>query len=122
LERAVLSLGMLPDSEAHGLLEGHPGQTLDILTALDCPPSVVDTVKMSMLPWVETGDDGLPARVLAVVATYEALTRGGGADRHPLSPKDAVAEISRESGRQFDPTVVSALADVVAETALGDAG
>ena len=121
LERAVLSLGMLPGSDAHGLLEGHTGQTLDILTALDCPPSVVDAVKMSTLPWVDTGDDGLPARVLAVVAAYEALTRGGAGDRHPLSPKDAVAEISRESGRQFDPSVVSVLTDVVAETALGDA-
>ena len=121
LERAVLSLGMLPGSEAHGLLEGHSGQTLDILTSLDCPPAVVDAVKMSALPWVEAGDDSLPARVVAVVATYEALTRGGSADRHPLSPKDAVAEISRESGRQFDPSVVAALVDVAAETALGDA-
>jgi len=116
LERSVLSLGMLTGLDAHGLLDAHSGQTLEILTSLDCPPPVVAAVRMSMLPWKETGDDGLPGRVVAVVAAYESLTRGGSPDRNPLSPKDAIAEVWGESGRQFDPAVVSALADVVAET------
>ena len=116
LGREVLSLGMLSDGEAQALLDSHAGHTLEIIRSLECPAPVVETVRMSTLPWTHAeGEAGLPARIVAVVAAYEALTRRGRAGRDPYSSKEAVSEISADSGRRFDPRVVSALARVVGE-------
>jgi response regulator RpfG family c-di-GMP phosphodiesterase len=116
LGREVLSLGMLSDTDGQALLDAHAGHTLEILRSLDCPALVVDTVRMSALPWTHAeGKAGLAARIVAVVAAYEALTRRSQTGRERLSPKDAVAEISGESGRRFDPTVVAALTQLVGE-------
>jgi response regulator RpfG family c-di-GMP phosphodiesterase len=121
LGRAVLSLGMLSSAENQALLEAHAGQTVEILTSLDCPTAVVDTVRLSQLPWTEaTGHTGLVARMVAVIAAYEALTARGRSDRESLSPKDAVAEISSDAGRRFAPDVVSAFADLVSEARVGE--
>jgi len=114
--REVLSLGMLSDGEAQALLDSHAGHTLEIIRSLECPPAVVETVRMSALPWTHAeGEAGLPARIVAVVGAYEALTRRGRNGRDPMSAKEAVAEISADSGRRFDPRVVSALARVVSD-------
>jgi HD-GYP domain-containing protein (c-di-GMP phosphodiesterase class II) len=54
----------------------------------------------------------LEARILAVADAFEAMT----ADRvyRPAVPREeAVAELERQSGTQFDPMVVSAFAAVV---------
>lgn len=122
LGREVLSLGMLSDTDGQALLDAHAGHTLEIIRSLDCPPLVVDAVRMSALPWTHAeGEAGLAARIIAVVAAYEALTRRGRAGRQALSPKDAVAEIAAESGRRFDPTVVAALARLVGEQGMNGA-
>jgi response regulator RpfG family c-di-GMP phosphodiesterase len=121
LGRAVLSLGMLSTAEGQALLDAHAGQTVEILTSLDCPAPVVDAVRMSLLPWTEaSGDTGAVARIVAVVAAYEALTARARPEREPLSPKDAVAEISSESGRRFAPEVVAAFVDLVSEMRLDE--
>jgi len=116
LGREVLSLGMLSDGEAQALLDSHAGHTLEIIRSLDCSPLVVETVRMSSMPWTHAeGEAGLAARIVAVVAAYEALTRRGRAGRDPLPAKEALAEISSDSGRRYDPRVVSALAKIVGE-------
>jgi response regulator RpfG family c-di-GMP phosphodiesterase len=116
LGREVLSLGMLSETDGQALLEAHAGHTLEIIRSLDCPALVVDAVRMSALPWTHAeGEAGLPARILAVVAAYEGLTRRGRPGRESLSPREAATEIAGESGRRFDPAVVAALADVVGE-------
>jgi response regulator RpfG family c-di-GMP phosphodiesterase len=121
LGRAVLSLGMLSAVEGQALLDAYAGQTVEILTALDCPVRVVDAVRMSQLPWTQAGGEiGTVARIVAVIAAYEALTARSRPEREPLSPKDAVAEISTEAGRRFAPDVVAALAELMSESRLGE--
>jgi hypothetical protein len=116
LGRAVLPLSVLPAPESQKLLDDHPDQTLEILTALDCPARVIDVVRTSRLPWTEAGGDvGLAARVVAVVAAYEALARQDDPNGTPLRPDDAIAEIIKASGSRFDPAVVEAFVDLVTE-------
>lgn len=54
----------------------------------------------------------LEARIIAVVDAYDAMTSA-----RPYSPavshEEAVAELRREAGRQFDPRVVEALIEVI---------
>jgi hypothetical protein len=123
LGRAVLPLSMLSPDECQGLLDDHAEQTLEILTALDCPSLVVDVVASSRRPWTELeGEIGLAARIVAVVGAYQALTEHDEANRTPLRAEDAVAEISKAAGARFDPAVVEALVDLVTEPDGGDAG
>ncbi|HUP20764.1 MAG TPA: response regulator, partial [Gemmatimonadota bacterium] len=44
LGRTVLPISVLPAAESQKLLDDHPDQTLEILTALDCPARVIDVV------------------------------------------------------------------------------
>jgi hypothetical protein len=112
---------MFSSAESQALLDVHVGQTVEILRSLDCPQRVVDVIRMSQLPWMEVqGDIGLVARIVAVVAAYEALTARARPEREPLSPKDAVAEITGEAGRRFAPDVVAAFADLASESRLGE--
>ena len=61
----------------------------------------------------------LGARVLAVVDAFDAMTNDR-PYRSARSESDALAELSAESGRQFDPRVVDALVTVVKESRLRD--
>jgi HD-GYP domain-containing protein (c-di-GMP phosphodiesterase class II) len=56
----------------------------------------------------------LGARIIAVVDTYDAMTTHR-PYRAALPLGDAVAELRREAGRQFDPTVVEAFLEVLRE-------
>src|SRR5262249_14080047 len=52
------------------------------------------------------------ARILAVVDAYESMTAGR-AHRAAFQSEEAMAELRRQSGRQFDPDVVEALTAVL---------
>lgn len=56
----------------------------------------------------------LGARVIAVSVAFAAMTERR-PHREPVSPDDALAELRRNSGSQFDPRVVEALAVDLAE-------
>jgi len=58
----------------------------------------------------------LPARVLAVVDAFEAMTAGR-PYREPFAEAEAVAELRRCSGSQFDPRVVEEFCGMLAEDA-----
>jgi two-component system, cell cycle response regulator len=59
----------------------------------------------------------LGARVIAVAVAFAALT-GRRPHREPVEPAEALAELRRNSGSQFDPRVVEALAaELTEETA-----
>ena len=57
------------------------------------------------------------SRIIAVVDAYDAMTT----DRpyqQAMSSEDAVAELDRNAGTQFDATVVTAFTSVLAESSL----
>jgi response regulator RpfG family c-di-GMP phosphodiesterase len=56
------------------------------------------------------------ARVIAVAVAYAALT-GRRPHREPIGADEALAELRRHAGSQFDPRVVEALAAELAEEA-----
>ncbi len=57
-------------------------------------------------------DIPLPARVLSVADAFVAMTSER-SYRHAMSREDALAELDREAGAQFDPHVVAAFHDVL---------
>ena len=60
--------------------------------------------------------DSIPlgARAIAVAVAFSALTEGR-QHREPIGPAEALAELRRNSGSQFDPRIVEALAGDLAE-------
>jgi putative nucleotidyltransferase with HDIG domain len=79
------------------------------------PPDVLNVVGHHHERWDSTGypdglsgeDIPLSARVFALCDVYDALTSERPYKR-PWTHDDAVAEIAAQSGKQFDPTVVTA--------------
>ncbi|MDQ7822636.1 MAG: response regulator [Candidatus Eremiobacteraeota bacterium] len=68
------------------------------------------------------GDDiPIESRIIAVAEAYDALISAR-PHRDPLSPAEALAEISRHGGTQFDPRVVEALTPLVEAEGLEERG
>jgi HD-GYP domain-containing protein (c-di-GMP phosphodiesterase class II) len=59
-------------------------------------------------------DIPLMARIVQVADSFDAMTDQRGYNT-PRTHEDAVAELRRESGRQFDPRVVEAYLDTLPE-------
>lgn len=55
------------------------------------------------------------ARILAICDSYDAMIRGEYTDGRGIAPEEAVAEIRRCAGTQFDPKLVEVFLDVLAE-------
>jgi len=56
----------------------------------------------------------LPARIVAVCDAYDAM-RSRRAYKEPLSMAEALAELRRHSGTQFDPLIVEVFSELAAE-------
>jgi diguanylate cyclase (GGDEF)-like protein len=88
---------------------------------------VAEWIGASLEHWDGTGyPDGrrgdkipLQARILHVADAFDALTNPR-PYREALSAEDALREIERHSGTQFDPAVVDALGEVVAAGVIAD--
>jgi diguanylate cyclase (GGDEF)-like protein len=99
------------------VLERHPQIGFRMLDSLGIEP-VAEWILHHHERWDGTGyPDRLPgpmiplgARIIFVVDAYDAMTSDR-VYRGRLSPEEALAELERCSGTQFDPDVVSALAD-----------
>jgi putative nucleotidyltransferase with HDIG domain len=107
-----------PLSETERLvLERHPQIGFRMLESLGVDP-VADWVLHHHERWDGSGyPDGLPgediplgARIIFVADAYDAMTSDR-VYRDRLSDDEAIAELERCAGTQFDPSIVSALAE-----------
>lgn len=103
------------DPDERRVLERHPTVGANMLSSLGLG-AVSGWVLHHHESWDGTGyPDGLvgeaiplPARILAAADAFDALTSDH-LYRRPLSESQALAELERGSGTQFDPAVVAAL-------------
>jgi diguanylate cyclase (GGDEF)-like protein/putative nucleotidyltransferase with HDIG domain len=106
------------------VLERHPQIGFRMLESLGVDP-VADWVLHHHERWDGSGyPDGLPgesiplgARIIFVADAYDAMTSER-VYRRRVTPNEAIAELQRCAGSQFDPEIVDAFAD---ELALADA-
>ena len=124
IAQAVLPHAGLTPAASQGLLEEHADHTTAILSALEWPEPVLDLIRTHRAWWSGEGrpdgptgrDIPLAARIMAVTTAYETLTTCPGPHRGALRSREAIAELTRESGRRFDPDVVGALAALLDES------
>ena len=119
-ERILNKPGPLTDTE-WTVMRLHPETGVRVIGPLGLAPTVSDLVLHHHERWDGGGypaglhRDGIPlsARIFAVCDALEAMTARR-PYRDPVLPSQALEEIHAESGRQFDPDVVTALHDGVA--------
>lgn len=110
-------------SEEMEIIRQHPGASHKILSEVDLSPGVKEMIRHHHERYGGKGyPDGLVgekipigARILTVVDAYEAMVSDR-PYRARLSDNDAVEELKRLSGKQFDPDVVAAFLEVNAES------
>jgi diguanylate cyclase (GGDEF)-like protein len=117
----LLKRGKLTDEE-WAIMRRHPENGYEILRKAPWLEEAAETVRSHHERWDGTGyPRGLKgeeicqeARVFAVADSYDAM-RVARVYRPALSREEAVAEITRNSGTQFDPGVVEAFLECVPE-------
>jgi HD-GYP domain-containing protein (c-di-GMP phosphodiesterase class II) len=115
IERA----GSLSDDQ-RAELKRHPEFSADILAPLEPVGEVRDMILAHHEWWDGSGypngleGEAIPvgARILAVVDAFESMTVGR-PHREAVSREEALEEIERLKGRQFDPVVVAALSQAL---------
>ena len=113
-QRLTTILGPLGPDERHTLMQ-HPEAGAEMIRPLD-QGTVCDVVLSHHERWDGGGyprglrESEIPigARILAVVDAFESMTSGR-PHRPPYTVDEAIAELRREAGAQFDPAVVEAL-------------
>ena len=122
-EELVGSTRRWTDTE-HRQVEAHPQATVQILRPIEFA-SKVNAIILSHHEHydgrgyprgLQGAEIALGARVLAVLDAYESMVAGR-PYREPLSSAEALAEIQRCAGTQFDPHVVAEFARLLADNA-----
>jgi len=119
----VRKAGPLTEQERE-IVESHPGQGVDLLEPFLSADDLDEIVRYhhervdgTGYPSGLTGEHiPLPARILAIVDAYDAMTSDR-AWRGARSPAEAAAELIDNAGTQFDAEVVQTFLDVLAENA-----
>jgi signal transduction histidine kinase len=110
--------GPLDDDERHALMQ-HPEAGVEMIRPLEYLGSARELILSHHERWDGTGyprrlhgpEIPLGARILAVIDAYESMTSDR-PYRAARSHDEAMAELRREAGRQFDPEVVEAFAEL----------
>lgn len=112
------------DEVERAMIRNHTAEGAGIVSAAPGLTSVARLVRSSAEHFDGSGyPDGLAgeaiplgSRVIAVSVAFAAMTERR-PYREPVSPGEALAELRRDSGSQFDPRVVQALTQDLAEEA-----
>jgi HD-GYP domain-containing protein (c-di-GMP phosphodiesterase class II) len=121
---AVLQKAGGLDEAEWALIRQHPVVGADIVSRVPALRVLVPAIRGHHERWDGRGyPDGmagpaipLAARILSVADAYDAMMRDR-PYRHALNPQDALMEIRRGAGSQFDPGVVDALERIIAREA-----
>ena len=120
-EQVVEKGGVLTDEEREEV-ERHPEVGADLLRPLETVGVVRDIILSHHEWWdgsgyprgMAGGEIPIGGRILAVVDAYESMTVGR-PHRPPLSRYEAIQELYRLRGRQFDPEVIDAFERALAQ-------
>lgn len=118
--------GELTDEEMH-LVRLHPIMGASILSRMPGMDRLVTIVLHHHEWWDGSGyPSGLTgieipveSRIVAIADAFDAMTAGG-AGRPPIRTEDALAELRRSSGTQFDPLLVDAMHEAYRNGLLDD--
>lgn len=121
----LLKSGPLTDEEL-GLMRRHPAAGARMLRSLGAPETILPLVLHHHERWDGAGyptgrrgdDIPLEARVLCIADSFDAMTSTR-PYRTTWTPDEALEELERCSGTQFDPELVNAFAKAWAEAGLG---
>lgn len=121
----LLKRGPLTETE-FGQIRRHPAAGARMLLSLGAPATILPVVLHHHERWdgagYPTGRKGeeipLEARVLCIADSFDAMTSTR-PYRAPRMPDEALEELERCSGSQFDPELVDAFAKAWAEAGLG---
>ena len=110
-------------AEEWELIKKHPQIGAQILEPLTFLSDVIEQVRQhhehydgSGYPGGKKGDDILlGARILHVADAYDSMVSARSYRKTPLSRDQAIAELQKHSGTQFDPKVVDAFLKIVYE-------
>lgn len=121
----LLKRGPLTDEEL-GLVRRHPAAGARMLRSLGAPETILPLVLHHHERWDGAGyptgrrgdDIPLEARVLCIADSFDAMTSTR-PYRSSWTPDEALAELQRCAGTQFDPELVGAFAKAWPEAGLG---
>jgi putative two-component system response regulator len=120
-DRFINKKGTLTSTD-WAIIKQHTKKAIDLLAPLKLPPNILHYIQSHHEHFDGTGyPDGLQgeqiplgARIIAISDSYDSMTSAR-PYRKPLSDGEAKSELSRWSGRQFDPCLVSVFLDVLKE-------
>ncbi len=111
--------------EERTIMESHVTIGVEILETVDLLRPAIPFIRYHQERWDGKIDEGYPgyfglqgeeipleARIIAVVDAFDAMTNDR-PYRAAMPIADAIAELRREAGHQFDPAVVEALLDIL---------
>ena len=118
-DHVLTKAGPLDDRERE-LMQAHPAIGERIVASVEGLSHLAPAVRAEHERWDGTGyPDGvggeaipLASRICLACDAYDAMTTHR-PYRHALGYREAVAELTQEAGRQFDPGVVDALLEVL---------